>query len=544
MRHEDSDNITACADEPAAFQGGQGSDSNSEAGHSSPETQIESPRPSDPTQNRMTHFATWVGRFFLLNLVASTSYALAIYVSTWLVIPYLTLMAFVLGLPGSLRPPSWAARRSFFGGQLAKVIRLAANARSSKESVGNADGSDEASEPGDSNAAAGADSGLTDETETEDIKVKPKRGKGRGRKPKAPMIAPSTVEPVPVSWVRVGPGKFVRSDLLQTGAFAPMTSILDVPQLPERDGVQVGAMEREKSHEGEAPYAGDDPFSGSNFSDNAITTDRCESADCSSSEQVSEAQIEFREHRPDAVDDEVGPTDGQSCVPEWEQGSTREELEALGLVDGVEETDAEDEKLAVVSDVHDGLGHCPGGGLAPDDLESGEWEDNGIAPDASNEPFLDAPDNAEASRPEDLEVSPSFDRPQADIVSSPLAFTTVAQVPNDFVQLPDVAMEEKCEQDADPWSRQALPAPKAARTVRKTSRPILAYGVRSINHRRLASFVVRCRSGASRVVESHRVVQTARVSGKRRATGRLRNVGNSPHAVRAHAPRSPPRRQV
>ncbi len=140
----------------------------------------------------------------LWSLVAATTLAVAFYVTVWLVLPYLALMAFVLGIPlDRLRP-----RRA-----------EPANEQTPVQAI---DGESEA----DSNATvaptASDDDGLA--ADPEPVAVKTRRGKGRARKPKVVAVPPVPAEPTAPNWVRVGPGKFVRADAATLSGTTPEPS--------------------------------------------------------------------------------------------------------------------------------------------------------------------------------------------------------------------------------------------------------------------------------------------------------------------------------
>ena len=149
----------------------------------------------------------WVRPAMLASLATITSLALAAYASVWLVPFYLIVMGLVLGVP----IPAIGRR------EIEPRVRV-----------------DDGSEVGAVSRAAG-DTGLlgaasavalelepTSETEIAstpepDVDADPgkaKRGRGRPRKAKAVPLPVAEVETQSATWVRVGPGQFVRADRL------------------------------------------------------------------------------------------------------------------------------------------------------------------------------------------------------------------------------------------------------------------------------------------------------------------------------------------
>ena len=154
---------------------------------------------------------TWVRPLMLACLAALTSLALAAYASVWLVPFYLIAMALVLGVP----VPAIGRRE----------IKTQATVHDGSEvgAVSNA-----AVDPGLHEATSAVSLELeptsegeivsASETEPEgDVALgKTKRGRGRPRKVKsAPAV--DEVEMPSATWVRVGPGQFVRADRLPNG---------------------------------------------------------------------------------------------------------------------------------------------------------------------------------------------------------------------------------------------------------------------------------------------------------------------------------------
>ena len=140
----------------------------------------------------------WVRHAALGALVLATSLALACYASAWLVPPYLALMAWLLGPSIDRRARATAAGASRAAASFGAVGPDAGQVEHSSASWDDATSSDVFLE---TSAAAEADSALAT------AGLKTKRGRTRGRRARpAPAVEP-TAE---VTWIRVGPGKFVR----------------------------------------------------------------------------------------------------------------------------------------------------------------------------------------------------------------------------------------------------------------------------------------------------------------------------------------------
>ncbi|MDR3635657.1 MAG: hypothetical protein P4L84_17780 [Isosphaeraceae bacterium] len=156
-------------------------------------------------------------------LVLATSLAVASYASVWLVPPYLALMAWLLWPSTDRRARATAAAEASDAlGSLGAVGPDEGFVESSATSWNDATLSEASLDP---SAAAEADSALAT------VALKTKRGRTRARKAKpAPAVEPATQ----VTWIRVGPGKFVRVE----GANAAVND--DVPAAEaERDRADV-----------------------------------------------------------------------------------------------------------------------------------------------------------------------------------------------------------------------------------------------------------------------------------------------------------------
>jgi hypothetical protein len=152
-----------------------------------------------------------------------TSLALAVSVSVWLVPPYLGLMAWIL-LPArdrrgdALRPTGQAVPRP-------KVAEEIAGG-----STGIADAVDVAPADPPVEPPSSAES-LADQAEPADPPaLKTKRGRGRGRKAKG-VVDP----PAGVTWVQVGPGKYVRVETASPTAAPPSQTPEAEPTAEDRE---------------------------------------------------------------------------------------------------------------------------------------------------------------------------------------------------------------------------------------------------------------------------------------------------------------------
>jgi hypothetical protein len=156
----------------------------------------------------------WAWLAVLGLLVATTCLTVAVYASDWLVAPYLVVLTLILGVPEGLR-----LRARALAGRLARVAArrgrqasggaaTASWARRSRRPGGLSARRNLAPETSETANAARADEPSAPLPDA--LGTKPRRGRGRGRKAKAgPALEPAGVT---ATWVRVGPGKFVRTD--------------------------------------------------------------------------------------------------------------------------------------------------------------------------------------------------------------------------------------------------------------------------------------------------------------------------------------------
>ncbi len=142
----------------------------------------------------------------------ATSLAMAFWASVWLVPPYLVLMGWLLW--PAIDPRGHARQHR-------------EPVESESQGIGSGEARAEESERGDRSAVDDATvsrpvegSGSSLESDTGPVGVKTKRARTRTRKVKpAPVVEPPATE---VTWIRVGPGKFVRVE-------APATPVADEP---------------------------------------------------------------------------------------------------------------------------------------------------------------------------------------------------------------------------------------------------------------------------------------------------------------------------
>jgi len=406
-------------------------------------SQAASPRPLASTRA-----LAWIWPASLALLVATTTLAVAYFGSVWFVPVYLLLMALILGVPGGKRDPAHASR---------DVLRQDAEL-DSRTMAGEEVTSNLASDRVDSGTTVTSSSLAVSVLDPESSGVgaatlpgKPsKKGRSRVRKPKATATAQATSEAVAtlpdtaVTWVRVGPGKFVRADVPASSLEAAETPVVSDP---------LATIEP-------------DPES-------AVAT----------------------------VAEDVGSeTEGE-----------REGLAGSGEV--LNERFEEDH--------------------APEIHDEASTEDNGIAPDAFEEPVREFPD-VEVEQPQDVEPEPvpnAEPEPFAAAVTEPV-FSTDAS-PSDsrseslssvVESAPSVAVtpSERRDRPGSVWTSVA-----SWRGSKRSRVPAFATTV-----------------NASRVLPGNvRSIHPVRVkSGNRRSPRRSRGTGRSRPADRTHPPRSPPSR--
>jgi hypothetical protein len=153
----------------------------------------------------------------LAGLLGATACAVAS-VSAWLVPVYLLLVVVILAAPRGPRTSSLASgsRAGSTGTEIAEPGRGSGTDR--------ADGTGLPEPRPDAGPDPGLATGEGDDPETAHLRLdpaatavpKPRRSRARSRKPAKPAAEP-TAGSAPVTWVRVGPGQYVRSDTLNQG---------------------------------------------------------------------------------------------------------------------------------------------------------------------------------------------------------------------------------------------------------------------------------------------------------------------------------------
>ena len=178
-----------------------------------PFTPTTSSRPAPSGLKGKTRVHAWVWPASLACLVATTTLAVAYFGSVWLVPVYLVLMLLILGVPGGKREPARASVNGPRRDAMADT-RTLANESVATTATTTRFGSDPNPT---STAVTELDPVPGDDPAT--LALKPlKKGRSRSRKPKPIAVSQETTDvsetiPEPlVTWIRVGPGKFVRAD--------------------------------------------------------------------------------------------------------------------------------------------------------------------------------------------------------------------------------------------------------------------------------------------------------------------------------------------
>ncbi len=166
------------------------------------------PGPPDSSDQALPARArAWGGIAVLVALMVSTSLAVAWFVSAWLVPPYLALMGAILFAPSERRneaaeiQPNPRADRAGVEAEPGAVQDVAPLSTEPAASV------DPSLEPSESSVAV---------SKASPVKTRRGKGMGKGRNKKAK----GPFEPTDATWIRIGPGKFVRADT--PGSSAPV----------------------------------------------------------------------------------------------------------------------------------------------------------------------------------------------------------------------------------------------------------------------------------------------------------------------------------
>ena len=159
----------------------------------------------------------WLGPASLVVLFIATSWAVGAYASPWLIVPYWIVMAVLVGLPSSEAPAKSKSKPSVRKNQQhpSRTIEVPPRPRlADREPSALA----EDSEKPDWEPEREREQERESESVSDASTPKAKKPKGRPRKAKAVAPAAVVVEPPPAVWVQVGPGKFVRADMLHPPA--------------------------------------------------------------------------------------------------------------------------------------------------------------------------------------------------------------------------------------------------------------------------------------------------------------------------------------
>jgi hypothetical protein len=164
---------------------------------------------TQPSTFSLRPFAVGSGLAALLGL---TAWAVAS-VSAWLVPVYLLLVVLILAAPQGARGSSRSRNSD---------ASIAETGWDSGESRANGRGHAGPRPDADDNPTV--PSGEVDDVELDNLRLdpaanavtKPRRGRARSRKVTRPAVEPAP-DSVPVTWIRVGPGKYVRSDSMDPG---------------------------------------------------------------------------------------------------------------------------------------------------------------------------------------------------------------------------------------------------------------------------------------------------------------------------------------
>ena len=196
--------------------------------HDQPLSTAIPPTPAAPIAQASTPVRTWAWPIGMAVLTAITSLAVALYASAWLALGYLVMMALVLGVP-SRRTTMTARpnRRPVHGIGSIRVPRVRRNPYSTATAlparvpedpeVGRERGGVSESASVSSSSVALPASGSEPEPDPGASKAKrarprPRKGKGGAATASTVSLAPSETSDAAVTWIRVGPGKFVRAD--------------------------------------------------------------------------------------------------------------------------------------------------------------------------------------------------------------------------------------------------------------------------------------------------------------------------------------------
>ena len=149
----------------------------------------------------------WLGPASLGLLFVATSWAVGVYASPWLVVPYWIAMAFLVGLPS--------------GNKSAGSARSNLKDHEDRPSITEVPPRPLLADLGPSTVVEDSDNPdweKENEPTSDPSTVKTKKAKSRSRKAKTSTVIPARVEPEAAVWVHVEPGKFIRADMLHPRA--------------------------------------------------------------------------------------------------------------------------------------------------------------------------------------------------------------------------------------------------------------------------------------------------------------------------------------
>ena len=165
---------------------------------------------ASPRLSANSRAPAWVWPVSLAVLVATTTLAVAVFGSVWLVPVYLLLMALILGVPGGKRDSARASRDDLRQDAEAGARTMASEEVTSSLATDRVD-----SRTGDTSSAWS--SSVVEPAIAQGKTLK--KGRTRVRKAKVTAVSQTTTDAsvtppdAAVTWVRVGPGKFVRADV-------------------------------------------------------------------------------------------------------------------------------------------------------------------------------------------------------------------------------------------------------------------------------------------------------------------------------------------
>ena len=444
-----------------------------------------------------------------LGLLAATSLALWVYASPWLVPLYLALMGMVIGIPGGRREKEPAspqagtkACKPSFAERFERLEREGEGRFASTHQISQ----DSENEPGNLDEATSAFNRVSvhdvmnlDESSSasEPAALKAKRGKGRGRKAK--LAANAATANAGATWVRIGPGKFVRADAAPSG---------ENEYTGPLSGVETGELEAEAPH---------DPVG--DVDDGPVL------------ETPGEEVSDVRDSEPNAErEDEPSFAPAGKLPKEPSRTKAGREEPAQAVEPGA--SDAEGEGPGVFGELS--LGRVDLAGLAPDGLAAATLGDNGIAPDAPSCPALDVADDASHSH--DLETAAIHEH-------EPELHAKLDDPDFDLTRASDSILESEPAMDPEPaLPPQRLGAYQDSGSAVGVSRTLVV-SVRGTSRRRIAAVATGAGSGWSAKSPGNvRRSKPARVLGSRLHPRRVRNAGRFHQADRTHKPRSPPLR--